>query len=218
MWNKQSGIYIVENLINGKAYIGQAVDMQRRLHNHFVGRRSNVILQRAIKKYGIECFSFRFLEILPNDSAILTSCEQKWIDYYMSLNMSYNICPVAESVKGRIVTEQARKNMSIAQTGKKYSQETRDKIRNAKLGKSNNVVSVAPEDVTARTTEVTNPKDEINDSGGRVLSKAEALPLKEFQDTYGYSHHMQVLSKVKSGELKSFKDADDKTFIYHYDE
>jgi len=139
MWNKQSGIYIVENLINGKAYIGQAVDMQRRLHNHFVGRRSNVILQRAIKKYGIECFSFRFLEILPNDSAILTSCEQKWIDYYMNLNMSYNICPVAESVKGRIVTEQARKNMSIAQTGKKYSQETRDKIRNAKLGKSNNV-------------------------------------------------------------------------------
>ncbi len=84
--------------------------------------------------------------------------------------------------------------------------------------KASNVVSVAPEDVTARTTEVTNPKDEINDSGGRVLSKAEALPLKEFQDTYGYRHHMQVLSKVKSGELKSFKDADDKTFIYHYDE
>lgn len=139
MFKKYSGVYIVENLINGKAYIGQAVDMQRRLHNHFVGRRSNVILQRAIKKYGIECFSFRFLEILPNDSTILTSCEQKWIDYYMNLNMSYNICPVAESVKGRVVTEQARKNMSLAQTGKKYSQETRDKIRNAKLGKSNNV-------------------------------------------------------------------------------
>lgn len=60
MFKKYSGIYIVENLINGKAYIGQSIDMQRRLHNHFVGRRSNVILQRAIKKYGIECFSFRF--------------------------------------------------------------------------------------------------------------------------------------------------------------
>lgn len=81
-----------------------------------------------------------------------------------------------------------------------------------------NVVAVAPEDVTVPTTEVTNPKDEIDDAGGRVLSKAEALPLKEFQDAYGYSHHMQVLSKVKSGELKSFKDEDDKTFIYHYDE
>ena len=84
--------------------------------------------------------------------------------------------------------------------------------------KVSNVVPVATEDVTVKTTEVTNPKDDINDAGGRVLSKAEALPLKEFQDTYGYSHHMQVLSKVKSGELKSFKDEDDKTFIYHYDE
>lgn len=139
MFKKYSGIYIVENLIDGKAYIGQSVDMQRRLHDHFVGRKSNIILQRAILKYGIECFSFRFLEILPNDSTILTTCEQKWIDYYRSLNMSYNICPVAESVKGRITTEQARKNMSLAQTGKKYSQETRNKIRNSKLGKSNNM-------------------------------------------------------------------------------
>ena len=81
-----------------------------------------------------------------------------------------------------------------------------------------NIVAVATEDVTVKTTEVTNPKDEINDAGGRVLSKSEALPLKEFQETYGYTHHMQVLSKVKSGELKSFKDEDDKTFVYHYDE
>jgi len=81
-----------------------------------------------------------------------------------------------------------------------------------------NTAPVAPEDVTVKTIEVTNLKDDINDAGGRVLSKAEALPLKEFQDTYGYSHHMQVLSKVKSGELKSYKDEDDKTFIYHYDE
>lgn len=87
----------------------------------------------------LNVFHFVFLEILPNDSIILTRCEQKWIDYYMNLNMSYNICPVAESVKGRVVTEKARKNMSVAQTGKKYSQETRDKIRKAKLGKSNNV-------------------------------------------------------------------------------
>jgi len=87
-----------------------------------------------------------------------------------------------------------------------------------------NIVPVAKEDVTIKTTEVTNPKEkkptqeELSDAGGRLLSKADALPLKEFQDTYGYTHHMQVLSKVKSGELKSYKDEDDKTFIYHYDE
>lgn len=87
-----------------------------------------------------------------------------------------------------------------------------------------NIVPVAKEDVTVKTTEVTKPKEEkptkeeLSDAGGRLLSKADALPLKEFQETYGYTHHMQVLSKVKSGELKSFKDEDDKTFVYHYDE
>ena len=87
-----------------------------------------------------------------------------------------------------------------------------------------NIVPVAKEDVTVKTTEVTKPKEEkptkeeLSDAGGRLLSKADALPLKEFQETYGYTHHMQVLSKVKSGELKSYKDEDDKTFIYHYDE
>lgn len=59
--------------------------------------------------------------------------------------------------------------------------------------------------------------EEMKDTGGRLLSKDEALPLKEFQEKYGFSHHIQVMTKVKSGELKSFKDEDDKTFIYHFD-
>lgn len=60
-------------------------------------------------------------------------------------------------------------------------------------------------------------EEELKDTGGRLLSKDEALPLKEFQEKYGFTHHMQVLAKVKSGELKSYKDNEDKTFIYHYD-
>ena len=59
--------------------------------------------------------------------------------------------------------------------------------------------------------------EEMKDTGGRLLSHDEALPLKDFQEKYGFTHHMQVLAKVKSGELKSYKDDDDKTFIYHFD-
>lgn len=59
--------------------------------------------------------------------------------------------------------------------------------------------------------------EEFKDTGGRLLSKDEALPLKEFQDKYGFNHHIQVFAKIRSGELKSFKDEDDKTFIYHFD-
>lgn len=61
-------------------------------------------------------------------------------------------------------------------------------------------------------------KAEMQDTGGKVLSRSEALPLKDFTEQYGFTHHMQVLTKIRSGELKSFKDENDKTLVYHFDE
>ena len=52
---------------------------------------------------------------------------------------------------------------------------------------------------------------------GQLLSKANALPLTEFRDRYGFSHHMQVLGKIKSGELKSYKNGSGETLVYHFD-
>lgn len=57
----------------------------------------------------------------------------------------------------------------------------------------------------------------VGDTGGRILSREQAMPLKDFQDSYGFTHHMQVMAKVKSGELQSYKDDDGKTWIYHHD-
>lgn len=54
----------------------------------------------------------------------------------------------------------------------------------------------------------------VDTNEGLVLTKENALPLKAFQEKYGFTHHLQVLAKVKSGELYSYKD-DDTTYIYH---
>lgn len=59
---------------------------------------------------------------------------------------------------------------------------------------------------------------DTSDAGGKLLSKSEALPLTDFRDAYGFSHHMQVMAKVRSGELKSYKTENDENMIYHYDE
>lgn len=62
------GIYKITNLINGKSYIGQSVDIHKRFNAHRSvafnsnDKNYNYPLYRAIRKYGIENFSFEVLE------------------------------------------------------------------------------------------------------------------------------------------------------------
>lgn len=55
------GIYKIENLINHKVYIGQSIHIKRRWSEHKQKNNKSVIGQ-AIKKYGVENFSFEVLE------------------------------------------------------------------------------------------------------------------------------------------------------------
>jgi len=42
------GIYRWINLVNGKSYISSAIDLSKRLNEHYRGQRSNIPLQRAL--------------------------------------------------------------------------------------------------------------------------------------------------------------------------
>ena len=99
-----SGIYCIVNKVNGKRYIGQAVDLLKRWNfEHKVGKKSNEHLKRAINKYGIQNFEFIVLEYLSAKKEILVEAEQKWLDFYFKNgngNRLYNICPNAETVLG----------------------------------------------------------------------------------------------------------------------
>jgi group I intron endonuclease len=65
----KAGIYIIENLINGKKYVGQGINVKNRMqayHKHCVA------LNRAIKKYGRKNIK-RY---------IVLYCEECELDYY----------------------------------------------------------------------------------------------------------------------------------------
>ena len=55
-----TGIYKITNLINGHIYIGQSINIERRFREHKNG--SELIVDKAIKKYGVENFSFDIIE------------------------------------------------------------------------------------------------------------------------------------------------------------
>jgi len=65
-----SGIYRWINLVNKKSYIGLAINLNNRLNEHYRGDKSNIILQQALKKYGLNNFSIHILEYCDKSSLI----------------------------------------------------------------------------------------------------------------------------------------------------
>lgn len=56
---KMIGIYKIENLNDGKIYIGQSNNIERRFYEHMTkGTTSRIPLDTAIEKEGAESFSY----------------------------------------------------------------------------------------------------------------------------------------------------------------
>ena len=87
-----TGIYKITNNINGKIYIGQAVNIAARWKEHLYRPfkdtydEYNSHLYNSIRLYGIENFSFSVVEICAEEE--LNEKEIFWIDFYNSYNPS----------------------------------------------------------------------------------------------------------------------------------
>lgn len=83
------GIYKITNNINGKIYIGQSNNIQRRFSEHQTkGEQSRIPVDIAIQKYGKENFSFEVIEECSIEQ--LNEKETKWITYFNSVENGYN--------------------------------------------------------------------------------------------------------------------------------
>jgi group I intron endonuclease len=50
-------IYVIRNVVNNKAYVGQTWNIERRLSQHFSAKGGSLLLAKAIAKYGSENFN-----------------------------------------------------------------------------------------------------------------------------------------------------------------
>lgn len=110
----QSGIYQIRNLVNGKVYIGSAVNLKKRIYRHQYelkkNKHTNDYLQKAWDKYGEENFSFEVIEIIDAKDSLIER-EQLWLDKFESYKRKngYNICPIAGSSLGTRHSEETKK-------------------------------------------------------------------------------------------------------------
>jgi len=89
-------------------YIGSSINLALRLIDHFVYRDTNLNLQNAICKYGLEKFEFCVLEFC--DLELLLQREQHYLDIIFSLpaKLRYNFNLIAGSALGYKHTDETR--------------------------------------------------------------------------------------------------------------
>ncbi len=147
-----SGIYMIFNKTTRDYYIGSAATNRfyARFSNHLIYFRGSKIVKAAVKKYGLDNFSFLILELYPNivtkeNNKELLDLEDKYLKYLLP---NYNILTEAGSSFGykhtevdrikmkEIYSDERRNTIGNLNKGKKLSAETIEKIRNKVLNRS----------------------------------------------------------------------------------
>lgn len=134
---KQStcGVYCLTNTVNGKVYIGQSVNVGKRLTNHKdnakSGRGGCSALYSAIRKYGFENFQV----------SLVVECDRQYLDWFerMAILASGSMTPNGYNLEFggnqcTVVSDETRRKMSLAHKGKKKSPESVRKRAIARTG------------------------------------------------------------------------------------
>ena len=118
---KIQGIYKIKNLLNGKVYIGQSIDVKNRFGRHKYNSNYKIVhpLYNSFRKYGIENFEFNIIEHV-NDFNKLDEREQYWTDFYKSYNKNYgyNIRCDCKVNRGFKHSDKTKDTMSLTRKGR----------------------------------------------------------------------------------------------------
>lgn len=145
-------IYCITNLITDQYYVGQTINYNRRMNEHFTESNwkynNNKLLYKNMEKYGLENFTHEVLDIVPECIADVT--EDYWI---LTLNCLHNSNELGKNSNGlnaklsdkqctykvetRKKMSEKRKGCTTWNKGIPHSPETRKKISEKASGRIN---------------------------------------------------------------------------------
>jgi group I intron endonuclease len=158
----KSGIYQIVNIKTNERYIGCTKNFNSRKANHLYDLRNhknkNPRLQKAYDDYGEENLAFLRLEYVSGSKELLLEREQYWIDLLLPeynaelkagsstkhvkkpevrAKISRSMKEVWQDAEYRANYSKVRGAIPSNRRGVKLSEETKEKIRQANLGKNN---------------------------------------------------------------------------------
>jgi len=156
-------IYLIQNLINLKIYIGFSKNPKFRWTQHIsiAKRKTNKYpLYNAIRKYGKKHFAMHTIESFNNIEEALEA-EKFWIEYFKTnitkygSEYGYNLTEGGEGTSGRTHSQKTKNKISKSLIGNKYnlgnkaSSETRRKMSIVHIGEKNAKAKLTAQDVIA---------------------------------------------------------------------
>ena len=155
-----SGVYTLINKVTGSVYVGSTVNLRKRRIKHFTELRkkkhANLHLQRSFDKYGEMVFVFTVIKLCPIKEARII--EQIFLDSLWGKQSFLNVSRIVDKPnEGRKLSEVHKSRIGLANAlslkgntpwnkglvgvqqgamaGKKHTEETKNKMSIAKMGK-----------------------------------------------------------------------------------
>jgi group I intron endonuclease len=198
-----SGIYKITNIITNDSYIGSAVNLNSRKRTHFANmnlcKHPNKHLQSSYNKYGKDNFTFEILAKCPKE--YLLKLEQFFIDIF---NPTFNKRKQVNSNLGLVLTEEHKQKISESnknhpsRVGRKLSDEYKDSIRKAHLGKT--LSNETKEKISQKFKGENHPNAKLNqDIANEIKCLFGKLKMKEIASKYNVS--VGTIEKIKMNKI-----------------
>jgi len=141
---QKCGIYKIENLVTGRVYVGSSNHINRRWELHKKNLQSkthfNSYLQNSYTKYGVGAFKFSVVEECEKEKLI--EREQFWFEYYRKELGVFNLKPEfvnnSRGIKLKPHSEETKQKIRQANLGKKRTEQTRRRISEAQKIRNSN--------------------------------------------------------------------------------
>ena len=146
--DNKPGIYVIQDISDGKAYIGSSVNLKRRMNEHQYrlthGKHNNIRLQRAFNNGNI--LNVVTIPVIPEEKDNIRQMEQELLDEFYPKGLLYNVAKNVEAPAiGIKPSQETIEKCRLVNLGRKHTPETIEKNRQARLG-----VKQSPETIAKR--------------------------------------------------------------------